>query len=462
MNYFFATLAAACVLFAWAPASLHAQGNAPPEKKPETQSEENTPTPDERWNFFYQATSIGSYHGSFFAPYTGPNSLSPYSERDVSLTATMYFGFRAAENTLIYFDPELAGGRGFSNVDGLANAYNGELPRIATATPKPYIARLYVQQDFGFGARRENFESDANQLAGSRPMNRYTIVAGRFTLTDFFDDNRYSHDPRSQFMAWGLMYNGAWDYPADTRGYTWGWMHELHTEHWSFKYASAAEPKLANGLRFDRRLFRDRGDVFQGEYRSSVAGHAGAVRLLGYVNHTDSGSYGEAIALAQATHTTPDINKTLQIGTIKYGFGISADQEITKNFGVFTRLGWNDGKTEDFAFTAIDRLAEGGISFNGSAWGRPQDNTGSAFAAAGLSRVHAEYLEMGGLDFIIGDGRLNYAPEYLWESYYSAQVKKGIFVSFDAQHYNNPAYNHDRGPVWIYSIRIHIEGAAIR
>lgn len=401
-------------------------------------------------------------HGSFYAAYSGPNSLSNRPEHDVSLTTTLFFVLRLTENTQFVFDPEIAGGRGFSGVTGLANANNGELPRIAAATPKPYIARLYISHDFGFGSAKESFNSDENQLAGSRPMTRYTIVAGRFTVTDFFDNNAYSHDPRSQFMGWAVMYNGAWDYPADTRGYTWGWVHEFHTKNWSLRYASTAEPKLANGLRFDRRLFRDRGDMFEGEIRYSPFSHPGAVRLLSYMNRTDSGSYGKALQLAAATNTTPDINKVLQVGTLKYGFGVSADQEITKNLGIFGRLGWNDGKTEDFAFTAIDRLATAGISVNGARWHRPDDTVASEFTASGLSAVHALYLSRGGLDFIIGDGRLNYAPEMIWESYYSARLLKrvlatSLFASVDGQYITNPAYNRDRGPLWAWSLRLHVE-----
>ncbi len=194
------------------------------------------------------------------------------------------------KNTTFYFDPEIAGGRGFSGVDGLANSSNGELPRVASATPKPYVARLYISHDFGFGAEKESVESDENQLAGSRPMNRYTITAGRLTLTDFFDDNKYSHDPRTQFLGWGVMFNGAWDYPADVRGYTWGWVHELHLKNWSFRYGSGAMPRVANGLRFDRRLFVNRGDVFEVENRYSVKKHAGTMRVLSYANHADAGN----------------------------------------------------------------------------------------------------------------------------------------------------------------------------
>lgn len=411
----------------------------------------------ERWNLYYQATSIGQYHGNFSAPYSGPLSLSNTPERDVSLTTTLFFGLRVTDRTQFYFDPEIAGGKGFSNVDGLANPTNGELPRVASATPKPYIARLYISHDFGFGSEREDVESDANQLSGSRPVNRYTITAGRFSITDFFDNNAYTHDPRTQFMGWAVMYNGAWDYPADTRGYTWGIVQEFHTRNWSLRYAAAAMPKTANGGRFDRRLFVDRGDVFEQERRYRLHSHPGTVRLLEYLNHDDGGSYGAALQLAAATHTTPDVTATRRVGALKYGFGVNAEQEIAGGLGAFLRLGWNDGKTESFAFTAIDRLASAGVSYSGARWKRPHDTVGSELTVSGLSAVHALYLERGGLDFLIGDGRLNYRPEYAWESYYSARAFQGFFVTLDAQHIVNPAYNRDRGPLWAYSLRLHME-----
>src|SRR5580698_8945999 len=259
------------------------------------------PDAPERWNFFYQATSIGQYHGTFTSPYSGPNSLQDYTERDVSLTTTLFFALRLEQNTFLYFDPEIAGGRGFSGVNGLANSSNGELPRVASATPKPYLARLYVSHDFGFGSETEPSESDENQLAGARPVNRYTINVGRFTVTDFFDSNKYSNDPREQFMGWAVMFNGAWDYPADVRGYTWGWVHDVHLKNWSFRYASAAMPKVANGSQFDRRILVNRGDVGEVERRYSIGKHPGAVRVLEYANHARASNYAEAIQLAEQT-----------------------------------------------------------------------------------------------------------------------------------------------------------------
>jgi high affinity Mn2+ porin len=428
-----------------------AQEQSPPADNPPP------PVESERWNLFWQATSIGQYHGTFYSPYAGPFSLQDYAERDASLTTTLFFGLRLEQNTVLYFDPEIAGGRGFSGVNGLANSSNGELPRVASATPKPYLARLYISHDFALGNEMESVESDENQLAGERPMNRYTVTVGRFTVTDFFDNNSYSHDPRTQFMGWAVMYNGAWDYPADVRGYTWGWVHEIHRRNWSLRYASAAMPRVANGLRFDRRLFVNRGDVFEGEYRYAVRKHAGTVRLLNYENHADAGTYAEAIRQAELNGGTPDVTSTRRNGTLKYGFGVNMEQEIAKDVGAFARLGWNDGKTESFAFTAIDRLATGGVSVTGRRWHRPFDTLATEFTASGISGVHALYLARGGDDFLIGDGRLEYGPEYIEETYYDARLFPGVFASFDLQHVANPAYNQQRGPLWISSVRLHLE-----
>ncbi len=445
-------LAAVLILLS-AGLALGQQAAVVPDSQPST-GDQGAP---ERWNLYYQATSIGQYHGTFPALYSGPLSLQDNPERDVSLTTTLFFGLRLDNNTALFFNPEIAGGKGFSNVDGIANSPNGEIPRVASATPKPYIARLYIQHDFGWGKEKEKVESDENQLAGERPVNRYTIYAGRFTLTDYFDDNTYSHDPRSQFMTWGVMYNGAWDYPADTRGYTWGIVQELHTTNWAFRYGVAAEPKVANGSQFDRRLFRDQGQVMEAERRYSLHKHPGAIRLLEYFNRADAGDYGAALKLAAQTHTTPDVVATRQPGTLKYGTGLNFEQEIANGVGIFSRLGWNDGKTESFAFTAIDRLATLGVSVKGTRWKRKDDVVGTSFTAGGLSGVHASYLAAGGLDFLIGDGKLNYAPEYVWESYYNAHVAPGFYTGFDVQHVANPAYNQDRGPVWVASLRLHME-----
>jgi high affinity Mn2+ porin len=442
--------------------SLRVSAQAPSASAPatDTPSASDAPsleeTESERWNLYFQATSIGDYHGTFPSPYQGPLSLQDISEHDVSLTTTLFFTARLEQDTFLIFNPEIAGGKGFSGVNGIADQPNGEIPRVASATPKPYIARLLIQHDFGFGTEKERQESDENQLAGERPMTRYSVYVGRFTVTDYFDNNNYTHDPRTQFMAWGVMYNGAWDYPADTRGYTWGIVQEFHTRNWSLRYGIAAEPKIANGQQFDRRLFRDHGQVWEEERRYAWHNRAGAIRIMEYANREQGGNYGEALQLAAATGTTPNVSLTDRVGTLKYGTGISFDQAISSDIGIFARLGWNDGKTQSFAFTAIDRLASGGVSVKATRWRRKFDVVGTSFTAGGLSAVHRQYLAEGGLDFLIGDGRLNYAPEYVWESFYSARVVPGFYATFDVQHDTDPAYNRDRGPVMIYSIRLHM------
>lgn len=411
----------------------------------------------ENWNLYYQATSIGDYHGTFQEKYSGPLSLQDNMERDVSLTTTLFFTARVEQNTFLIFNPEIAGGKGFSGVTGFGNQPNGEIPRVAAATPKPYLARLYVQHDFAFGAAREHQESDENQLAGDRPVNRYSVYAGRFTITDFFDNNNYSHDPRTQFMAWGVMYNGAWDYPADTRGYTWGLVQEVSTRNWAFRYGIVAEPTIANGSHFDRRLFRDHGQVWEAERRYSLAKRDGALRVLAFDNRSQAGSYAQAMALAAQTHTTPDVTLTSRPGTLKYGFGMSFDQAVTSDLGVFARVGWNDGQTESWAFTPIDHQVTAGVSIKATRLRRKRDVAGSSFTVGGLSAAHREYLAAGGLDFSIGDGQLSYAPEYVWESFYSAHLFGGLSTAFDVQRDSNPAYNQDRGPVTIYGLRLHME-----
>ncbi|HUK17368.1 MAG TPA: carbohydrate porin [Bryobacteraceae bacterium] len=169
----------------------------------------------------------------------------------------------------------------------------------------------------------------------------------------------------------------------------------IHTRRWSLRYASAAEPKTANGMRFDRRLLRDRSDVLEGELDYKPRGHAGALRVLSFLNHSDAGSYAAAIHLADETGTTPDVTATRRVGTLKYGFEFQA---CTHNI-------WRAG----------------------------------------------------GLDFNIGDGGLRYAPETVSESYYSARVRPGLFATFDLQRAINPAFNRDRGPVWIPTVRLHVE-----
>ncbi len=363
--------------------------------------------PAERWNIHFQATTIGQHHGDFPALYSGPNSLPAHAENRASLTVTVFLTYRVNSWTELVFDPEIAGGKGFGEVTGIAGFTNGEIPRVASATPALYPARGYVRNTFALGPETEAAEGGPNQLAGAAPVRRLTVVTGRFAITDYFDNNSYSHDPRRQFMNWSLMSNGAWDYPADTRGYTIGSMQELAMQQWSLRTAVVMEPTEANGPVFDTRLAKNRGTAVEGERRYRPFGHPGGLRVLGFLNRERAGTFRQAIL----PDGTTDLAATRRPGTKKYGFGWNLEQEIASGLGVFARYGWSDGRTEAWAFTQIDRSLSGGVVIPGRLWKRRGDTIGAAAVRNYLSGDDRRYLAAGGLGFIIGDGRLNYAPE---------------------------------------------------
>lgn len=406
------------------------------------------------WSIHFQATSIGQEHGTFRSLYEGENSLPSHPEHRVSITGTIFLSLRLHSRWEFVVNPEMAGGRGFGTVTGIAGFTNGEIPRVSSATPTLYPARAYVRYTVPIGIEVEELADGPNQVAGSIPARRFSVITGKFAITDFFDNNTYSHDPRTQFMNWSIMYNGAWDYPADTRGYTIGTIQELQMRSWSLRAASVMEPTTANGPTFDTRIGRNRGLAVEYEHDHAIHRRSGALRLLGFENREHAGVYREAVNDSQGA---PDLAPTRRDGAKKYGFGINAEQALSSDAGLFGRYGWSDGKTESWAFTEIDRSLSGGLSWKGSRWHRGRDTAGFAAVENLLSGDHRSFLAAGGYGFIIGDGRLNYAPERILEAYYAFHVNSSWTVTGDYQRVSNPAYNQDRGPVSVASLRLHWE-----
>jgi len=405
-----------------------------------------------------QATVVTQIHQHYFtAPYTGPNSLLPNEPSATSMTGTLFLDMRLWEYSgssgELIFNPEIAGGRGFSNVTGIAGFPNEEITRVGVVTPTPYIARLYLRQTWGLGGEQEKIEDAFNQIVGMHDIDRITLFAGKIPATDLVDDNRYAHEARTQFLNWALVYNGAWDYPSNVRGYDYGYGIEFNSKDWAFRYGGFQEPEFANGAPLDPKLLTAMGQVMELEERYTWDENPGHLRLMGYLNHAHMGNYREALALMPVN---PNVTLT-RAYRIKFGFGLSWDQELTKDLGVFSRLGWNNGQSETWAFTEIDETASLGMVLKGRCWCRPDDTVGVAVLCNGLSDAHRDYLAAGGLGFIIGDGRLNYGLEEILEAYYNWQVVKWLSVSPDFQYVVNPGYNRDRGPVAIYALRAHLD-----
>ena len=402
-----------------------------------------------------QATVVTQVHNVFPSPYIGPRSLKPVEPAANTMTGTVFFAARLCESerndTQLIFNPETAGGAGFSGTNGIAGFPNGEATRVGVENPTPYIARLYVRQTFGFGGEREWAPDENNQVAGERDVRRLAVTVGKLAAPDMVDDNRYAHDPRTQFLNWALVYNGAWDYPANVRGYTYGAGVHYITKNGTLAYAVFAEPAVANGAPLDPHILKAQGQVAELEERYQINSRPGEARFMVFLNHAHMGNYNEALQLMPVD---PDITKTRSY-RYKYGVGVSIDQVLTDDIGFFSRLGWNDGHSESWAFTEIDRTASAGFVMGGRRWCRPDDRIGLAGVLNGISGPHRDYLAAGGVGFIIGDGRLKYGLEQILETYYAWHVANGIVVTLDFQEIVNPAYNTQRGPVEVGSIRVH-------
>jgi high affinity Mn2+ porin len=415
----------------------------------------------ERFSIHAQTTVITQYKPEFSAPYSGENSLTTEKETQTSITATLYLGLKLWKGASIFLNPEIAGGSGLSQTLGIAAATNGETFRVGSTAPQVYLARLFFNQMFDLNNQKQKIEhnyfhhhSDFNQLDEYVPTHYFSITIGKVGIADYFDDNKFSHDPRTQFMCWALMSNGAWDYPANTRGYTPSVVLEYVTPINEFRYGYSLVPLAANGNTMDWNFAEAGSHTLEYTHKHKIKNKEGTIRLLGFFTNAKMGNYSESIAL---NPISPDIETTRKNGHTKYGFGINAEQDITQNFGCFLRASWNDGNNETWAFTEIDKSISGGINLMGNKWKRKADNVGIAYVASGISASHLKYLQAGGKGFMLGDGNLNYAYEQLAEVYYSfALVKDQIFVTGTYQFLMNPGYNADRqGPVNIYSVRLH-------
>lgn len=407
-----------------------------------------------------QINVIGQDLRPFHSPYAGVvNSLRARGDSKISHAYGAYVGAQAGRYLQGYLDVEMIRGKGISSVTGLAGPTNGDVLRQGTFDlgNGPYVARAFVRYTVSLAGKNvDTLQRGIDQLPGTISSRRVEITAGKLAASDLFDLNRYANTTRQQFMNWDLFNNTAWDFAADTRGYSNGvavaWIHPL----WTLRVGSFQMPTVANGNKFDSDLRRARGDHVE---LTLVAPQTGTIaRFLGYMNHGRMGNYADALAKGRGANTLPDIAADGTPGRSKYGYGVNLEQPLADGgeTGAFARFGWSDGKNESFVFTEVDRHVSAGFQLSGVHWGRKDDRVGIAGVQTGIVQVHRDYLNAGGLGFLLGDGKLNYGPEQLVETYYRAQIGTYFQVGPDVQYIRNPGYNRDRGPATVLSLRVNL------
>ncbi len=412
-----------------------------------------TDVQEESFSLHYQATVATQWHPSFPGRYSGNNSLQPGSESATSVVMDLFAGARLWQGAEFYLQPELAGGRGLSSTLGVAAFPSGEVYRVGDPTPTLIVGRAFLRQTIGLGGGRTRVEAGPNQLAGMRDRDTLTITLGKVATTDFVDRVPLAGDPHAQLMSWGLWASAAYDYPADTRGYTFGVAADLSVDWWSVRAGAFLEPKTANGMDLEWDVAKARGLAVELEARYALWSRPGAARALVFLNTAQMGNYDQALAQSPAS---PDVTATRATGRTKAGFAASANQDLGSGLGVFLRVSYNDGRNETGAFTEIDRSVAAGVVQAGSRWGRPNDETGLGLVVSGLSDPHRRYLAAGGYGFLIGDGALKYAPEILGEVYYRFALTREIAIAANYQPIFHPAYNDDRGPAHVFTGRLHV------
>jgi high affinity Mn2+ porin len=410
---------------------------------------------DSRWWLSGQINLIEQWHGQFTSPYQGANSFRPESEQALSRLWTIYTGVRLPGHTEVLVDIESAGGRGLSDALGLAGFTNLDVVRNPTLGSTPYLARAMVHATIALSDETEAVTPNALNLASRVPVRRIEIRVGKMGLADFFDVNAAGGDSHLQFTNWTVDNNGAYDYAADTRGYTYAAMVEYDAPHWAIRYAEALMPTVANGIDLDWNLSQARGDNLELELRPTSDF---SLKLLGYANHANMGSYDEANqAFESGTGAVPDIVAHRQQGRVKTGAALNVEYSLRPAARLFARTGWNEGHNESFAYTEVNNSVQVGGDLTGMFWHRSHDRVGIAFVSNGLSGPHREYLQLGGQGFLLGDGTLTYGREMIVETYYTAHLWRGVFGSAGAQFIDHPGYNQDRGPITVGMLRLHLE-----
>jgi high affinity Mn2+ porin len=410
----------------------------------------------ETWAIHGQATNTWLLQPAFRSPYQGPQSLSPATNGRETVDLTLYAGVRPWQGAEFWFNPEIDQGFGLSDTFGVAGYPSGEAYKLGKAEPYFLMQRAFLRQTIDLGGETEKLDPDLNQLGGTQTADRLVFTIGKYSIVDIFDTNKYAHDPRNDFLNWSIIDGGAFDYAANAWGYTYGGAAEWYQDWWTARAGVFDLSLVPNSAKLSPGLGQGQF-VAELEERHKLWDQPGKLKLLYWLTRGNLGTYTDAIALGQATGTTPSTAAVRSFRT-KAGVALNLEQQLTTDLGFFARASLAQGDVEEVDFTDINQSVSAGLSLTGSRWGRPDDTVGLAGVVNRISHDGKLYLAAGGLGGIIGDGQLpNAGPEQILEAYYSVPVFSFAHITVDYQFVNNPAYNRDRGPVSIFGIRTHIE-----
>lgn len=455
---------------------------------PISKNEDGEDVTEEIYSVHGVSTTAVQGFSPFTADYTGKQSFTPNGQVRSGTISDVFMGVRLWEGASAFVNPELNQGYGPQNTVGAANYVNGSTTRIGTGAPYLRMQRYFMRQIIGLGGRSEEdtqdaaaaseqLESTLAQVAGKVDHDRLTFTVGKMSVQDIFDDNEYAHDPTRDFLNFAFITLGAFDYAANAWGYTDGAAVEWRQNWWTARSGVFQLAEKPGAIKIEPVLFRQFMAVSELEARYELVGQPGVLKLLLFSDNGYFSKFDDVINGSLMSQSFPPNVSNFQRRGQKNGFGVNLAQQIAPSIGVFARGGMNDGRFQTVNYTDVNRSISAGVVFDGDLWERPNDRIGVAAAASGISGSFARYLQMGGLGAFIGDGsvtpgssfhyyspgrpgsptgagRLSYAPETVFESFYRCGVFDWLEASIDHQLIINPGYNTARGPVNFFGFRL--------
>lgn len=294
----------------------------------------------------------------------------------------------------------------FTSPNGNASGTNADLEGFNDSSL--HVTQFYYEHDF----------SEA-----------LTISAGQLDMTGYFDTNEFANNERSQFLANIFVNNPTIE---------WGGSGDFYSPGLRMTYFPAEMFDISLGVfegngdyaeTFDRPFY-----IAEANLKLSPAGKEGNYRLY-YWNR-------QGRAAADVANTATPAQNGVSMAENK-GVGLSADQWITDDIGVWLRLG-----TQRETVAQFDRHFSLGVNLKGSG----NDGAGIGYAQTHMGKVYENYLRS-------ANSNLDPGAESYLEAYYNYAVGDatditGLHVTPDVQYVMNPGGDTNATKVLIYGVRV--------